>query len=134
MNQLESWIYLEIGKLEFLVVFATFVHVAGFFEQSSHLHILVSAFVFFSHFSLMLPLPLYIFLCVFGMSTFFALSLPFQFFHFYYVNRFSVSHFLHIISVPKSLFLVIWHNFLIVSTKGLDHFNYFCLAIIDCNV
>ena len=53
MNELKSWIYLEIGKFEFLVVFATFVHVAGFFEQSSHLHIVVSAF------SLMLPLPLY---------------------------------------------------------------------------
>ena len=47
MNQLESWIYLEIGKLEFLVVFATFVHAAGFFELSSHPHILVSDFVFF---------------------------------------------------------------------------------------
>ena len=38
MNQLESWIYLQIEKLEFLVVFATFVHVVDFFEQPSHLH------------------------------------------------------------------------------------------------
>ena len=51
-------IYLQIGELEFLVVFATFVHVAGFLEQSSDLHILVSVCLFL-HFSLMLPLPLY---------------------------------------------------------------------------
>ena len=38
-NELESLIYLEIGKLEFLVVFATFAHVAGLFEQSTAIYI-----------------------------------------------------------------------------------------------
>ena len=46
MNELQPWIYFQIGKLEFLVAFATFAHIAGFFEQFSHLHILVSVFVF----------------------------------------------------------------------------------------
>ena len=51
MNQIESWIYFEIGKLEFLAVCATFVHIAGFFERSRHLDILVSVCLFL-HFSL----------------------------------------------------------------------------------
>ena len=52
MNQLKSWVYLHIGNLEFQVIFAIFVHVAGFFEYSSHLHILVSVFCHFLHYSL----------------------------------------------------------------------------------
>ena len=51
MNQTESWIYFEIGKLEFLVVCASFVHIASFSEQSRHLDILVSVYIFL-HFSL----------------------------------------------------------------------------------
>ena len=39
MNQLKSWVYLQIGNLEFWVVFCSLW--IGFFEQSSHLHILV---------------------------------------------------------------------------------------------
>ena len=137
MNQLESWIYLEIGKLEFIVVFATFVHVASFFEQSSHLHVLARVFAF-SHISVSCchcPYTKTFSFEFFVMCNFLALSLPFWFFQFCCVNRFLVSNFIHITSVAKSLFLlIIWHNFLIVWTKCLDHFNYFYLAIIDCNI
>ena len=41
MNYFESWVYMQIGNLEFQVIFATFVHVAGFFDYR-HLHILVN--------------------------------------------------------------------------------------------
>ena len=42
-----------------------------------------------------------ILICIFGMCTFLALSLPFPFLQFCYVRRFLVSHFIHIFSVPK---------------------------------
>ena len=85
MNQLESWIYLEIGKLEFLVVFATFVYVAGFFWTVHPSAYTSKCICLFLHFSLMLPLPLYwnIFICIFDMCTFLAFSLPFSFSSFF---------------------------------------------------
>ena len=108
MNQLESWIYLKIGQLEFLVVFAAFIHIAGFFEQSNHLHILVSVFCLFLHFSLMLPLPLYenILICIFGMCIFLALSLPFQFFFSVLSCKqvFSFSFHTHLFGTKKLIF------------------------------
>ena len=43
MKQLESWVHLKIENLECQMFFAIFVHVAGFFAQSSQLHIVVTA-------------------------------------------------------------------------------------------
>lgn len=51
ISQLKSSVNLKIGNLEFQVVIATFVYATDFFN-SLHLHILVSVFDIFLHFSL----------------------------------------------------------------------------------
>ena len=63
---------MQIGNLEFQVIFAAFAHEAGFFVKSSHLYILlVSVFGIFLHFSdSIVSLLAYSHICDFGMSTF----------------------------------------------------------------
>ena len=94
LNLLENW------KIGISSGFSNFYSCSRLFRTVQH--ILVSVFCLFLHFSLMLTLPLDILICIFGMCTCLALSLPFQFFQFCHVSRFFVFHFMHIISVTKS--------------------------------
>ena len=85
------------------MVCATFFHIAGFFEWSCHLHIYTSKCLSF------LTFQSHVFTAfilehshLYFWYVYIFFSLLFKFFQFCYVSKFLVSHFIHIISVPKN--------------------------------